>query len=143
MGLDSSSAPTKILMGPISAGGFGCGGNPALGRAACQESLPEIMGALEGADIVFIAAGLGAGTGSGAAPLLAETLRKLDRPPVIVAAVTLPFGFESARQALAEKVLMQLVSVCDKVMAVRNGKWQEFQPGAGITDSRREADDIL
>jgi cell division protein FtsZ len=93
--LSKSRAPTKIPIGVGITRGLGAGGNPEAGRSAAEESRHEIRRALEGADLVFITAGLGGGTGTGAAPIIAEIAQELGA--LTIAVVTKPFKFEGPR----------------------------------------------
>ena len=95
--LDLSPCPSKLQLGPNLTNGLGTGGNPEEGRAAAEESKPEIRRLLEGSDMVFIAAGMGGGTGTGAAPVVAEMSRELGI--LTVAVVTRPFNFEGPKRA--------------------------------------------
>lgn len=94
--LKSNPAPTRILLGPQVTRGFGAGGNPQLGRAAAIESRTELAAALAGADMVFLTAGMGGGTGTGSIPVVAEIARALGA--VTIAIVTKPFTFEMGRR---------------------------------------------
>ncbi len=95
--LASSLAGKKLQLGPRVTRGLGAGGDPRAGAAAAMESARELAAALEGADMVFITAGMGGGTGTGAAPVAAEIARELGA--VVVAVVTMPFSFEMNRRS--------------------------------------------
>jgi cell division protein FtsZ len=94
--LASNPAPTKILLGPQATRGFGSGGDPHMGHLAAEESRQELSNALQGADMVFLTAGMGGGTGTGAIPTAAEIARSLGA--VTIAIVTTPFAFELGRR---------------------------------------------
>ena len=99
--LRRSSAETRIRIGDATTGGLGSGGDPEIGRRAAEEDAGRIARAVAGADLVFVTAGLGGGTGSGAAPVVAATAR--DHGSLVVAVVTKPFGFEgSQRKRIAD-----------------------------------------
>jgi cell division protein FtsZ len=97
--LKSSLAPTQIQLGPQVTRGLGAGGDPRVGAAAALESNQELAKALAGADLVFIAAGMGGGTGTGSAPIAAEIAR--ENGSVVIAIVTMPFSFEMNKRANA------------------------------------------
>ena len=94
--LEASLAPTRIALGVNSTRGLGTGGDPVRGEQAAKESEREIMDLLEGADMVFVTAGMGGGTGTGAAPVVAELARRLEI--LTVGVVTKPFVFEGTRR---------------------------------------------
>jgi cell division protein FtsZ len=136
-------APQKVQIGVKSAGGRGCGGDPARGRLAAEEDLDVLKKRLAGAEIVFVAAGLGGGTGTGGAPVVAEALSRLEEPPVVVGVVTLPFNHERSRQALASKALAELVKHCSCVIPVPNSKLYQVNPRGTLLECRAMADDVL
>jgi len=109
--LFSSLAEKKINIGRAATGGLGAGANPEMGKKAAEESSEEIKAALEGADMVFVTCGLGGGTGSGAAPVVAEIAKSLGA--LTVGVVTKPFAFEG--QARTSKALDAYHSLRDKV----------------------------
>ncbi|MFQ5923275.1 MAG: cell division protein FtsZ, partial [Anaerolineales bacterium] len=95
--LESSLAPTRIQLGPGVTRGLGAGGDPQVGAAAAIESSRELSEALAGADMIFLTAGMGGGTGTGAAPIAAEIARETGA--VVIATVTMPFFFEMSKRA--------------------------------------------
>ena len=114
-------ASHRLLLGARSTGGLGAGGRPSVGFAAAQESLPEIAEALSGADLVFITAGLGGGTGSGAAPLFAHLAREAGA--LVIGVVSTPFGFEgSHRRAAASQAIDHLSEQVDSLLVVDNDR---------------------
>jgi len=116
-----SQALKKIQLGKKATKGLGSGANPDLGRRATEEDLDKIMDAIGDADIVFIAAGMGGGTGSGGAPVIAKALK--ERGILSIAVVTKPFGFEGRRRmAVAEESLEQLKKEVDTLIIVPNQK---------------------
>jgi len=119
--LRNSKAACKIQIGVKTTKGLGCGANPDLGRRATEEDLEKIMEHLENADIVFIVAGMGGGTGSGGAPVIAKALK--DRGILSIAVVTKPFLFEGKRRMLvAEHALEDLKKDVDTLIVVPNEK---------------------
>lgn len=119
--LELSHADKKIQIGIKSTKGLGTGANPEIGQRAAEEDLDKIMEAIGDADIVFLAAGMGGGTGSGAAPVIAHALR--ERGILTIAIVTKPFLFEGKRRsAVAEKALEQLRKEVDTLLVIPNQK---------------------
>ena len=117
--LNSSNAETRIQLGPELTKGLGAGARPEVGRAAAEETINEIEKALEGVNMVFIAAGMGGGTGTGAAPVIAETARKMGI--LTVGVVTKPFLFEGTRRMrAAEQGIDQLQSHVDTLIVIPN-----------------------
>ena len=120
-----SNALKKIQLGKKSTKGLGSGANPELGRRATEEDLDKIMEAIGDADIVFIAAGMGGGTGSGGAPVIAKALK--ERGILSIAVVTKPFTFEGKRRMLvAQEALEQLKKEVDTLIVVPNQKLLDF-----------------
>ena len=122
--------------------GLGAGANAEIGRQAALENTDRIIEILQGADMVFVTAGLGGGTGTGAAPVIASLARELDA--LTVAVVTKPFGFEGRkRMKVAEEGLAKLASV-DTVIAVPNDHLLSLVPrGASFMEGFKVADDVL
>lgn len=119
--LKSNPAPKKILLGPHVTRGLGAGGDPRLGKAAAEESSREIAAALTGADMVFLTAGMGGGTGTGAISVAAEIARQLNA--VTIAIVTTPFSFEMGRrQRNATEGLAQLQRKTDTLISIPNDR---------------------
>jgi cell division protein FtsZ len=114
-------AETRIRVGEQATRGLGAGGDPEIGRAAAEESREELKNALKGADMVFITAGMGGGTGTGGAPLVAQLAKDLDA--LTVAVVTRPFGFEGAqRRQHAEQGIGQLAGEVDTLIVIPNDR---------------------
>ncbi|MEI6349917.1 MAG: cell division protein FtsZ [Verrucomicrobiota bacterium] len=130
--LTASVAGEKVQLGHTATRGFGSGGDPELGRASAEESLNEIRSALEGIDLVFLLAGLGGGTGSGAAPVIAELAREAGA--LVIAVVTLPFAFEGKRRVTqAAEALAPIQQYADAVICFENDRMAEtLPPKAGI-----------
>jgi cell division protein FtsZ len=141
--LKLSQAPTKLQLGAKLTKGLGAGANPETGRKAALEDTEKIIEALEGADMIFITAGLGGGTGSGAAPVVASLASELGA--LTVAVVTKPFAFEGKRRMLqAEQALQDLVGCVDTVIVIPNERLMEtVERGTSFFDAFRIADDIL
>ncbi len=129
-------------MGGKLTSGLGAGANPDVGRKAALEDAEKIIEALEGADMVFITAGLGGGTGTGAAPIIATLASELGA--LTVAVVTKPFAFEGKRrQNQAERGLDDLIDSVDTTIVIPNEKLLAVAKDAGFFESFRIADDIL
>src|SRR5436190_9522825 len=125
--LASSPAPTKLAIGSKITNGLGAGSDPSVGRQSALEDTEKIIDMLDGADMVFVTAGLGGGTGTGAAPVVASLAKELGA--LTVAVVTKPFGFEgSKRRKQAEQGLAELASVVDTVIAIPNDRILEQAP---------------
>jgi cell division protein FtsZ len=141
--LKMSSAPVKIQIGQKLTNGLGAGANPDIGRKAALEDTEKIIEILEGADMVFVTAGLGGGTGTGAAPIIASLAAELGA--LTVAIVTKPFLFEGKKRALqAEQGLRDLKECVDTVITIPNERLlQTVQRGTSLTEAFRIADDIL
>jgi cell division protein FtsZ len=141
--LHSSNAPLKIQLGTKLTKGLGSGGNPEIGRRAALEDTEKIIEALEGADMVFVTTGLGGGTGTGGAPIVASLARELGA--LTVAVVTKPFAFEGKRRMLqAEQGLAELSQGVDTVICIPNERLMQFvDKGTSFFEAFRIADDIL
>jgi cell division protein FtsZ len=140
--LQLSRAPVKIQLGVKLTNGLGAGANPEVGRKAALEDADKIIEILEGADMVFVTAGLGGGTGTGAAPILASLASEMGA--LTVAVVTKPFAFEGKRRLTqAERGLNELLESVDTMIAIPNEKLLAVAQNAGFFESFRVADDIL
>jgi len=141
--LRMSQAPIKIQLGAKLTKGLGAGANPDIGRRAALEDTEKIIDALEGADMVFITAGLGGGTGSGGAPIVAALALELGA--LTVAVVTKPFAFEGKRRMVqAEQSLRELSAAVDTVICIPNERLMQFvDKGTSFFEAFRIADDIL
>ncbi|MDQ6664149.1 MAG: cell division protein FtsZ [Acidobacteriota bacterium] len=141
--LAASRVPSKIQIGAKITNGLGCGSDPNIGRQAALEDTERILELLHGADMVFVTAGLGGGTGAGAAPVIASLAKELDA--LTVAVVTKPFGFEGAkRMKAANRSLDDLASTVDTLITIPNDRLLAIAPrGTSITQAFRLADDIL
>ena len=141
--LRSSIAETKIRIGDSITGGLGAGGDPEIGRRAAEEDHDRIARAVAGADLVFVTAGLGGGTGSGAAPIVAANAR--DQGALTIAVVTKPFGFEgSQRKRIAETAAAELAANVDVLIVVPNDRVGDvLAEDAAMIDAFRVVDDVL
>ncbi len=141
--LQRNAAPLKIQLGPKSTRGLGAGGNPAVGRAAAEESWREIAAALKGADMVFLTAGMGGGTGTGAIAVAAQIARA--QGSVAIAVVTTPFSFEMGRrQRNAQEGLEKLRKHTDTLITIPNDKLLYVAPkNLPLETAFRLADDVL
>jgi cell division protein FtsZ len=141
--LKASHAPVKIQLGAKLTKGLGAGANPEIGRRAALEDTEKIIDALEGADMVFVTAGLGGGTGTGGAPIVAGLARELGS--LTVAVVTKPFAFEGKRRMVqAEQGLAELSEAVDTVICIPNERLMQYvDKGTSFFEAFRIADDIL
>lgn len=140
--LQLSQAPVKIQLGAKLTGGRGAGADPKVGRQAALEETEKILEALEGADMVFITAGMGGGTGTGAAPVIAALANELGA--LTVAVVTKPFQFEGRRRmGQAEQGLRELAAAVDTIITLNNDRLLLVAQKAAFQESFRIADDIL
>ncbi len=141
--LASSAAPHKLQIGGKITNGLGAGSDPRIGRQAALEDTDHILEILEGADMIFVTAGLGGGTGTGAAPVVASLAKELGA--LTVAVVTKPFGFEGRRRmTAADNGLSDLASTVDTVIAIPNDRLLALVPrGTSFFESFRIADDVL
>jgi cell division protein FtsZ len=136
-------ADVKIHIGSAATRGLGAGADPAVGQAAAQESRDELKEALKGADMLFITAGEGGGTGTGAAPILADLGRELGA--LTVGVVTKPFGFEGRRRGQqAEQGIENLRDKVDTLIVIENDRLlQVVEKQTSVVDAFRMADDVL
>jgi len=140
--LKLSQAPVKLQLGVRLTQGLGAGANPDVGRRAALEDSEKIIEALEGADMVFVTAGLGGGTGTGAAPVIASLASEMGI--LTVAVITRPFGFEGKRRLQqAERGMKELLDSVDTMIVIPNEKLLVVAQDAGFFESFRIADDVL
>ena len=140
--LKLSQAAVKLQLGVRLTAGLGAGSNPDIGRKAALEDSEKIIEALEGADMVFVTAGLGGGTGTGAAPVIASLASEMGI--LTVAVVTRPFAFEGKRRLMqAERGLRELIESVDTMIVIPNEKLLAVAKDAGFFESFRVADDVL
>lgn len=140
--LNISPVDNKIVLGRESSKGLGAGGNPEMGRRAAQENEAEIRDAIKGSDMVFVTAGLGGGTGTGAAPMFAKLAR--EEGALTVGIVTKPFGFEGKKRMIAaENGLAELREYVDSLIIVSNNNLIEVIGRKPLTEAFQAADNIL
>lgn len=141
--LNASPVPNRLAIGSKMTNGLGAGSDPAVGRQAALEDTERIIEILEGSDMVFVTAGLGGGTGTGAAPVVASLAKELNA--LTVAVVTKPFAFEGARRKkAAERGLSELAGTVDTVLTIPNDRLLELAPkGTSFFEAFRMADDVL
>jgi cell division protein FtsZ len=141
--LSACQVPNKLQLGAKMTNGLGAGSNPEIGRQAALENTDRIVEMLQDAEMVFVTAGLGGGTGTGAAPVVANLAKELGA--LTVAVVTKPFGFEGPRRMrLAEEGLGMLASMVDTVIAIPNDRLLALVPrGTSFFESFKVADDLL
>ncbi len=141
--LDMCDAQVKLQLGGTITKGLGAGADASVGREAAEESREELKEAIRGADMVFVTAGEGGGTGTGAAPVIAQIAR--EQGALTVGVVTKPFGFEGAqRSRRAEEGIAELKNHVDSVIVIPNERLLEVvDPNTSIVDAFRLADDVL
>jgi cell division protein FtsZ len=140
--LNLSPVPSKLQIGVNLTEGLGCGANPEVGRNAALESKDQIREMLNGTKMVFITAGMGGGTGTGAAPVIAKIAKDMDI--LTVGIVTAPFSFEGKKKASqAEFGIEGLRNTCDTVLVILNDKLREIYGNLAIGQAFAEADNIL
>ena len=141
--LDISRASIKIQLGVNVTRGLGAGANPEIGRQAGLESIDQIKEVIEGSDMVFITAGMGGGTGTGAAPIIAQASKELGA--LTVAVVTKPFAFEGKKKMqIAENGIAQLREAVDTIITIPNNRLLELKPRAvTLLETFKKADQVL
>jgi cell division protein FtsZ len=138
-----SNAPMRVRIGDKSTRGLGAGGNPEVGQKAAEESAEELYEVLKGSDMVFIAAGIGGGTGTGAAPILAQVAKEVGA--LTIGVVTRPFTFEGAKRAqTAESGISKLKEHVDTLIVIPNDRLLQLaDKRASLHDAFKLADDVL
>ncbi len=137
-----ADSDVKILIGKAITGGLGAGGDPKIGLESAKESRDDIKDVLQDSDLVFITCGLGGGTGTGSAPIVAETAKKLGA--LTIAVVTLPFSMEGkVRMRNAKEGLENLRKVVDTIIIIPNNKLLEIVPNVSLATAFKVADEIL
>jgi len=139
--LNIIDADRKILIGKGVTRGLGCGGFPEKGSESAQESLQEIKEVLRGADMVFVCAGMGGGTGTGAAPIIAQVAK--DTGAIVIGTVTMPFKIERARVDKAEFGLQQLRQVSDTVIVIDNNRLVSIAGNLPIQQAFAVANELI
>jgi cell division protein FtsZ len=136
-----SRAHEKMLIGKDITRGLGAGGFPQVGKKAAEESERELKKSLEGADLVYICAGMGGGTGTGAAPVVARIAK--DMGAIAIASVTMPFKVEGARMGKAEDGLYQLRQICDTAIVIENDRLLKIAGNYPLQQAFQLADNLV
>jgi len=138
-----SKAPTRVRIGDKTTRGLGAGGNPETGKKAAEESAEELYEVLKGSDMIFVTAGLGGGTGTGAAPIVAQIAKEVGA--LTIGVVTRPFTFEgNRRQQSSEAGIAKLKEQADTLIVIPNDRLlQIVDKRASLTEAFRVADDVL
>ena len=139
--LKISEADRKFLIGKDLTRGLGCGGFPEKGAEAAQESMTEIKAAIKGADMVFVCAGMGGGTGTGSAPVISQVAH--DTGAIVIGAVTMPFKIERARVDKAEYGLQQMREVADTVVVIDNNRLVQIAGNLPIQQAFAVANELV
>ncbi|MEN9457261.1 MAG: hypothetical protein RL210_2780, partial [Pseudomonadota bacterium] len=140
--LKRNMAPTQLQLGADLTRGLGAGANPDVGRDAAMEDRERIADAIRGADMLFITAGMGGGTGTGAAPVVAQVAKEMG--VLTVAVVTKPFGFEGKRQRSAQAGIEELSKFVDSLIVIPNDKLMEvLGDDISMKDAFKAADGVL
>ncbi len=139
--LGITGADRKFLIGKDCTRGLGCGGYPTRGAEAAQESLSTVKESLKGSDMVFVCAGMGGGTGTGAAPVVAQVAK--DTGSIVIGTVTMPFNIEKARCDKAEFGLQQLRQVCDTVIVIDNNRLVQIAGNLPIQQAFAVANELI
>src|SRR3989339_165401 len=134
-------ADKKFLLGKGVTRGLGCGGFPEKGAESAKESLQEIKSQLKGSDMVFVCAGMGGGTGTGAAPVIGQIAK--DSGAIVIGTVTMPFSIERARIDKAEYGLSQLRNVCDTVIVIDNNKLVKIAGNLPVQQAFAVANELI
>jgi cell division protein FtsZ len=139
--LGITGADRKFLIGKDCTRGLGCGGYPSRGAEAAQESLSVVKESLKASDMVFVCAGMGGGTGTGAAPVVAQVAK--DTGSIVIGTVTMPFNIEKARCDKAEFGLQQLRQVCDTVIVIDNNRLVQIAGNLPIQQAFAVANELV
>jgi cell division protein FtsZ len=139
--LDHREADKKILIGRDLTKGLGCGGNPEVGVAAAKESVHEVKDCVRGADMIFVCAGMGGGTGTGSAPVVAQLAKETGA--IVIGVVTMPFGIERARIDKAEFGLKQLRKNSDTVIVIDNNRLCDIAGNLPIQQAFAVANELI
>ena len=139
--LNITGADRKYLIGKDCTRGLGCGGFPSKGAEAAQESLIMVKDSLKGSDMVFVCAGMGGGTGTGASPVVAQVAK--DTGAIVIGTVTMPFNIERARCDKAEFGLQQLRQVCDTVIVIDNNRLVQIAGNLPIQQAFSVANELV
>lgn len=132
---------SKILIGETVTRGLGAGGYPEIGHKAAEVSKSKLEEAMHGVDMLFLAAGMGGGTGTGSAPVIAEIAK--EQGAIVISVVTYPFNLERARIVKAEEGIQQLSKVSDTVIVIDNNRLAQLVPNLPIQDAFKVADEVI
>ncbi|MBD3361597.1 cell division protein FtsZ [Candidatus Woesearchaeota archaeon] len=139
--LDVTDSDKKFLIGKDITRGLGCGGFPQKGAEAAQESMMQLKESLRGADMSFVCAGMGGGTGTGAAPIIAGLAKEMGA--IVIGTVTMPFNIERARIDKAEFGLQQLRQVCDTVVVIDNNRLVQIAGNLPVQQAFAVANELI
>ena len=139
--LDLVEADKKLLIGKNLTRGLGCGGFPQKGTEAAKEQLSELKAMVKGADMVFITAGMGGGTGTGSAPVMAQLAK--EEGAIVIGSITMPFSIERARIDKAEYGLQQLRDVCDTVIVIDNNRLVQIAGNLPVQQAFAVANELI
>ncbi|MBD3263015.1 cell division protein FtsZ [Candidatus Woesearchaeota archaeon] len=139
--LDNREADKKILIGKDLTRGLGCGGYPEKGAEAAKESINDVKESLKGTDMVFVCAGLGGGTGTGSAPIVAQVAKEMGA--IVIGVVTMPFNIEKARIDKAEFGLKQLRNKTDTVIVIDNNRLSDIAGNLPIQQAFAVANELI
>jgi len=139
--LNVAHADRKLLIGEKTTQGLGAGGDPKIGRAAIEESRSQVQDILSGVDTAFVTCGLGGGTGTGGAPVVAEIAR--EHGAIVVGVVTTPFKMEKGRVEIAKQGLVEIRKACDTVIVVDNNKLVRLVPLLPLNEAFKVGDQVL
>ena len=139
--LQSTNAQKKILIGRLLTKGLGAGGYPDIGKKAAEESKKDIEAVLRGCDLLFLTCGLGGGTGTGSAPVVASIAKSMGA--IVIACVTLPLKIEGARIHKAEEGLIRMKAVCDTVIVIENQRLLEVAGKRPLKEAFGVADSLV
>ncbi|MFH0874379.1 MAG: cell division protein FtsZ [archaeon] len=139
--LDTVSADRKFIIGYNLTRGLGCGGFPKMGQQAAEESQSELKETLKGTDMAFVCAGMGGGTGTGSAPVVAKMAKELGC--IVIGTVTMPFKIERARIDKAEFGLQQLREHCDTVVVIDNNRLVQIAGNLPVTQAFAVANELI
>ncbi len=139
--LDVSEADKKYLIGREITKGLGCGGYPKKGAESAQESMMQIRETLKGSDMVFVCAGMGGGTGTGASPIIGNVAKEMGA--IVIGTVTMPFNIERARIDKAEFGLQQLRQVCDTVVVIDNNRLVNIAGNLPVQQAFADANELI
>lgn len=139
--LDNTNADTKILIGKSLTRGLGAGGDPEMGGKSAEMARKTLVSVLDGADMVFVTAGMGGGTGTGSAPVVANIAKELGA--IVMGIVSTPFNVERARNIKAEEGINNLKNACDTVIVLDNDRLLSYVPGLPMAQAFSVMDQLI